>query len=346
MAFNAAANASRSCLFPKEKFFTNLFFLDVAIFSLGLMITALKLAAIFFISIGGLETSVAITTGVPISERYSQMLLKEKLFSLKTMQNLESKLRSRTAIPVVTPGSIPTMSFIITFTDKLFLNFKKSSMHLIGMIKAAIFDLDGLLIDSEPLHFAAWKRVYENHGHMLDKKEYTRFVGIGDMAVGKYIASKFKLNLMPEELVKEKKNIYFELIKDVKFIDGAVELIKSFKSRGVMMALASSDWRKTVNRILENSGYEKLFDVVICGDDVKEMKPSPEIYLLTAKKLHTRPEECIAFEDSYSGVIAAKNAGIFCIAVPNKYTKRQRLPADMIRNSLKEISVEEILRKD
>ncbi|MFH0832450.1 MAG: HAD family phosphatase [Candidatus Aenigmatarchaeota archaeon] len=211
------------------------------------------------------------------------------------------------------------------------------------MIKAAIFDMDGLLIDSEPMHFAAWKSVYENHGLTLTEDEYPQFVGTGDITVGIYAASRFKLAINPENLVEEKKRIYLDLIKGIKFVEGAVPLIKSFRSNKIKTAIATSYWRNIIDSIMKPNGYGELFDLVVCGDDVKEVKPSPEIYILAAKKLAVEPRECIALEDSRSGVLAAKAAGIFCVAIPNMYSKHQNLPADMIRKSLKEVKLEEIL---
>lgn len=214
------------------------------------------------------------------------------------------------------------------------------------MIKAVIFDMDGVLVDTEPLHYLAWKSVFENHGSSLSEKEFTSFVGKGNPAVASHLISTLNLKVKEEKIIEEKNRIYSELIKNVKTRKGAKEILLKLKNR-TKLCLASSSKREDVFPILKIVNLMQLFDVIVTGDEVERIKPYPDIYFLAAKKLNLKPRECVVFEDSSVGVLSAKTAGMFCIAVPHKFSKKQDFSkADMIRDSLKEVDIEEALKMD
>ncbi len=210
------------------------------------------------------------------------------------------------------------------------------------MIKAAIFDVDGLLVDTEPLHYLAWKETLKMYGIRFEKKEFMkRFAGIGTSATAAYFAKKFRLH--EDSLLKGKKEIYFNLIRNVEPMPGAKDVVKRFR-KFMPVAAASSSRIEDVSPVLRKIGVLKLLDAVATGDEVKKLKPHPDVYLLAAKKLGMKPKFCVAFEDTSVGVSAAKAAGMFCIAVPNIYTKVQNFSkADMIEKSLKGINTKKFL---
>jgi HAD superfamily hydrolase (TIGR01509 family) len=107
---------------------------------------------------------------------------------------------------------------------------------------------------------------------------------------------------------------YFSEIEDIKPVDGLVDVLEELKVRGLLMAVASSSLRSVIDIILKKTGLEKYFDVIVSREDVKEGKPSPDIFLHAASLLNAGPEKCIVIEDSSNGIKAAKAAGMFCVA--------------------------------
>lgn len=212
------------------------------------------------------------------------------------------------------------------------------------MIKAVIFDVDGLLADTEPLHFLAWKETLEKYGIKLAKADFMKVAGIGTAPTAAYIARKYALD--SGALFKEKTGIYARLIKKVRLMKGAKDAVMEFK-KSVAVAAASSSRIEDVSFVLRKVGILRLLDSITTGSEVKRIKPYPDIYLLAAKKLHLKPKECVAFEDTSAGVTAAKRAGMYCVAVPNGYTKTQDFSrADLVAKSLKNIDMKKILNMD
>lgn len=201
-------------------------------------------------------------------------------------------------------------------------------------IKAVIFDMDGILVESEYYHYLSWKAVFEKYGSDINQREdYMKFVGKGNIVAAKYLVEETKIKIKPENLVEEKKDEFLKLINQIKGRDGAKKLVLRMKEK-FKVCVASSTNRKELIPTLKNTGMD-LFDVVISGDDVQNVKPDPAIYLLAAKKMGVDPKECVAIEDSDVGVLAAKGAGMVCIAAPHEFTKNQDVSrADRIVKSL------------
>jgi HAD superfamily hydrolase (TIGR01509 family) len=212
------------------------------------------------------------------------------------------------------------------------------------MIKAVIFDMDGVIVDSEPLHYEAHNILLGSYGHSLSDEHIRKYAGINSRVL--YTQLKEKLNL-PQDvdaLVMKKKEIFLMLAaKKLKLMPHATEFIGFVKANGFKVAIASSGLREQIHAMLNKFGLLKHFETIVSVDDVKNAKPHPEIYLEAIRRLGLKSSECIAIEDSDKGIASAKQAGLKVIAVPNKYTEHQDLSmADLRVSSLKEITLETI----
>jgi len=186
------------------------------------------------------------------------------------------------------------------------------------MIKfqAVIFDMDGVLVDSEPLHVSIETRMFGELNIPLTKDMYSRFAGTTSLSMWSSLVKEFHIDKKPEELASMSNNLFIDELKnskDVKLFDGVVEVLNNLKSKNIPVALASSSSIDIVNAILNRFNIRDFFNVLVTGSDVKHSKPHPEIFLLAAKKLKISPSDCIVVEDSTNGVLAAKHAGIYCV---------------------------------
>jgi beta-phosphoglucomutase len=212
------------------------------------------------------------------------------------------------------------------------------------MIKAVIFDFDGVIVDTEHLHYEAINTVLSQYGHSIGEKEISENVGLTSRQV--YTKLKEKLNL-PEDvdtLVMKKREIYLVLAaKKAELMPNVAEFIQYLKANNFRVAIASSGFRVQIHTILDKYGLRGHFETIVSIDDVKNPKPHPEIYLEAIKRLGLKSSECIAIEDSDKGIASAKQAGIKVIAVPNEITKNQDLSqADLVLRSLKDATLETI----
>jgi HAD superfamily hydrolase (TIGR01509 family) len=208
------------------------------------------------------------------------------------------------------------------------------------MISAVIFDLDGLLADTECLHCRAYQMALEEHGVELRDDDYAEHW----VRFGKGIADWVTLQGLtvdPHALRLRKSKHYLDLLAAaLKPMDGALELLE-FLSGRTKMALASSSYRDAVDGVLTGLGIARYFDVIVSGLDVAQVKPAPDIFLKAANDLGVAPSECLVLEDAEKGVIAAHRAGMRCIAIPNDYTRHHDFSkATKICSSLKDVTPE------
>ncbi|HKY07994.1 MAG TPA: HAD family phosphatase [Candidatus Binatia bacterium] len=208
------------------------------------------------------------------------------------------------------------------------------------VISAVIFDLDGLLADTEHLHCRAYQMALEEHGVQLADCDYAEHW----VRFGKGIADWLTLQGLtvdPHALRLRKSKHYLDLLASaLKPMDGALELLR-FLSGRAKLALASSSYRDAVDGVLAGLGIGHFFDVIVSGLDVAQVKPAPDIFLKAADELGVPPSACLVLEDAEKGVIAAHAAGMRCIAVPNEYTRHHDFSkATRICASLKEITPE------
>ncbi len=201
------------------------------------------------------------------------------------------------------------------------------------MINAVIFDLDGVLIDSEPLHAMADTQLLIESGINVPQNYFDRFVGWTNKAMWEQIKKEYPLKLSYEELTGRQMTLKLKLLKetDSRPVTGIVELLTALRTKNVPMAIASSSPRQFIVAVIEKIGIEHYFTCWISGEEVERSKPEPDIFLKAAELLKVNPQECIVIEDSESGTVAAKRAGMKCIGYRNPNSGQQDLSkADLI----------------
>ena len=208
----------------------------------------------------------------------------------------------------------------------------------VSKARAVVFDLDGVICNTEPLHVRSWQILFARRGiHVPDAKIWTG-VGVTDH---EFLARLFRELYIKDEPYAweiEKRNIYLSLLmQDVPEFPGAVRLVKQL-SWNWPLAVASSTWREAVEVSLRRLSIRDRFQAVIAKEDVRVHKPCPDAYLQAADRLGVVAEDCAAIEDSIVGVAAAKRAGMLCIAVTNSFRAEQLTKADLIVSSLQETS--------
>lgn len=182
------------------------------------------------------------------------------------------------------------------------------------MIKAILYDVDGLMIDSERLGMKIAKQVMKTYRFNLSKKETLSFIGVTDEKFYKDLFKSKELNLNVKDAVKQHFEIYEKQLQTVKVFSGVLESVKRLKPK-FKLGVVSGSTRYQVNTILKRIGIDKYFDLVLTCEDYKNSKPNPEPYLLAAHKLKIQPKECIVLEDAPTGIKSAKEAGMSVIAV-------------------------------
>ena len=187
------------------------------------------------------------------------------------------------------------------------------------MIKATIFDLDGVIVDTAKYHFLAWRRLAVELGSDLTEHDNEKLKGVSRMQSLQIILDKAKIDISNErkEALATRKNEWFvdyvEAMKPDEIYPGVRKLIESLRKKNIKVALASSS--KNAPRVVELLGIADLFDVIVDGSMIIDTKPDPEIFLLTAQKLNMKPADCVVFEDAEAGVEAAIRAGMKCVGV-------------------------------
>jgi len=187
------------------------------------------------------------------------------------------------------------------------------------MIKAVIFDLDGVIVDTAHYHFVAWKRLAKELGIDFTEVENEQLKGVSRMRSLEIILELGNLRLSQEEMdrLATKKNQWFvdyiNAMKPNEIFPGVKEMIQDIRAGGIKIALASSS--KNADTVLTLLNIKNLFDVIVDGTMITHTKPDPEIFLLAAKKLDLPPSDCLVFEDAEAGVEAAIAAGMKCIGV-------------------------------
>lgn len=218
------------------------------------------------------------------------------------------------------------------------------------MLKGAIFDLDGVIVNTVPLHFKAWQKMFEEYGHPFTFADYLAKVdGIPRVAGAKAILT--ELNDREIEEAAGKKQDYFrELLNSepILIFESSVALIKEMRQRAIKLAVASSS--KNAAFILEKINLLHYFDANVSGGDLKKGKPDPEIFLTAARKIGLSPSECIVFEDAKLGIEAAVRGEFACIGINRHNNEEALCGADKIVKDLSEISLDDIIavaeRKD
>ncbi|WP_066891655.1 HAD family phosphatase [Clostridium nigeriense] len=188
--------------------------------------------------------------------------------------------------------------------------------HNLKNIKTVIFDMDGVLFDTEKVYLDVWTRVCEKYGYKMTKEIYSKVIATGRENVKRVFKEEFGENIPIEEMYIEKdKELKIELDKNIPVKDGAYELITYLKNENYNLALATSASKERMQKQLNKSNFKNMFDELVCRDEVKETKPNPEIFLKAADKLGVEPKECIVIEDSLAGIKAAYKGNMIPIHV-------------------------------
>jgi HAD superfamily hydrolase (TIGR01509 family) len=215
------------------------------------------------------------------------------------------------------------------------------------MIRAIVFDFDGLILDTEEPIYRSWLEVYEAHGEALPFERWVQIVGSTTAAFHPQEHLEERLGRpLSKEVVAQRMGRRTELILAQEILPGILQHIDAARSAGLKLGVASSSTREWVSGHLDRLGILGRFDCVRCRDDVPNAKPAPDLYIAVMDCLGVGPSEAIAIEDSPNGVIAAKRAGMRCVAIPNAITARLDLShADLVLRSLSEVTLPALLQR-
>ena len=215
------------------------------------------------------------------------------------------------------------------------------------MLKAVIFDMDGVIIDSEPLHHYAYHRMFKDVNIKVSDTQYESFTGQSTINICKKLCDLFQLEETPEYLVSLKRKHYeyiFENDKGFDLIDGVLDLIKDYHTNGLTLVLGSSASMPGIERIFKRFDLNKYFIAKLSGANLKASKPHPEIFIKAAEVSGFKTSECIVIEDSTNGITAANGAGIFSVGFDSLHSKNQDYSkANLVIKDFKEIAFSKIV---
>lgn len=196
------------------------------------------------------------------------------------------------------------------------------------MIKTVIFDMDGVIVDTEPVHYYAYHQLFKELNIRVSDELYATFTGNSTKNVMEKLKNHFGLSQEINELVNKKRDLFndaFDNKEDLYLLDGVEKLIKNLHQNGMQLLLASSSAKVTINRIFNRFQLFPYFSHIISGEDFPQSKPHPAIFEQAAFLSKTEKENCIVIEDSTNGIIASNAAGIYCVAYNSLHSKGQNL---------------------
>lgn len=194
------------------------------------------------------------------------------------------------------------------------------------MLKAVLFDMDGVIVDTEPLHHKAYFQMFNETGMDVSEELYQSCTGQSTINVCKKLKSHFNHPLPFEELARMKQTNFKNLFRhdaSLQLLDGVLDLIKNYKENGVTMILASSASHNTINSVFERFELDQYFKAKISGSDFDQSKPHPAIFNKAAELSGAPKGNCIVIEDSTNGIHAARAAEIFCVGYRSIHSKNQ-----------------------
>ncbi len=209
-------------------------------------------------------------------------------------------------------------------------------------LEAVIWDMDGVIADTADYHYAAWRETFAEHGVNFTKEDFMQFFGrrhdtIIRFGLGEVSPEQFN------EITEHKQQLYRKIVSEnVVALPGAKELIRSLNEHHIKTAIASSAPMDNITVITDPLGITGCFQAIVSGLEVPESKPDPAIFLLAAERLGVPRENCVVMEDAVAGVAGAKKAGMKCVAVTNSHPAASLGSADIIVDSLTEISIERL----
>jgi HAD superfamily hydrolase (TIGR01509 family) len=213
------------------------------------------------------------------------------------------------------------------------------------MLIAAILDMDGVIIDSEPFHYQVNRDLFRRLGIAVAAADYQSYIGVSHASMWSDLKRKHGLPHSVTELVEMqvKGNEDYLSRHPIAPVPGIVSLLETLRCNGIRIGLASSSSMATIELVLMNLGLRSFFAEVVSGEDFPFGKPAPDIFLHTAERLGVGPASCIVIEDSYHGVMAAKAAGMRCIGFQNPNSGCQDLTmADLVVQQITDLSWEKL----
>jgi len=215
-----------------------------------------------------------------------------------------------------------------------------------NMIQTVIFDMDGVIVDTEPVHHYAYNQHFKQLNITVSPEMYASFTGFSTKNTFEKLKEHFDIKEDVASLIETKRSLFndaFDQKEDLFLLEGVEDLIKDLHSNGMQLVLASSSAKVTINRVFHRFGLHQYFSHIVSGEDFPQSKPHPAIFQHAAFLSGTPVENCIVIEDSTNGIRAAKAAGIYCIGYDSVNSKLQDYSkADMVISAFSELNFERV----